>query len=188
MNPVLRNGGLVVELQRVHRSLSSAVLGGGLGWMRTWLSLQVPSDHDGDDPGADLLRAGAGGVFATGTATDALCVACPPGSSVPYVGPATETPSPARSVSSRTASTTFPDTAPSNRRLCEWSWTWREKLVGTLLVPGGLSAAFAVGVLGIGFALPAGAGPLLLVFLLVVTVATVGFLAWRLRRAEPVVG
>lgn len=182
MNPVLRNGGLVVDLQRVHRSLSSAVLGGGLGWMRTWLNLQVPSDYDGDDPGADLLRAAdglarpligmltaapvrrfttgalgsaravatvglrhpiaaadgprtgaprvgtinllvvvdapltdaglvdalrtaveakvqalavagvraAGGEgFATGTVTDALCVACPPGATVPYAGPGT---------------------------------------------------------------------------------------------------
>jgi adenosylcobinamide amidohydrolase len=27
--------------------------------------------------------------FATGTATDALCVACPPGATVPFAGPAT---------------------------------------------------------------------------------------------------
>lgn len=182
MNPVLRNGGLVVELPRVHRCLSSAVLGGGLGWVRTWLNLEVPSDYDGTDPEGDLLRAAAGlsrpvvgmltaarvrrfttgahgsaravatvglrhpiaategtlatpqrvgtinllavvdvpltdgGLvdalrtaveakvealaaariraergegFATGTVTDALCIACPPGASIPYAGPAT---------------------------------------------------------------------------------------------------
>ncbi|HXG44972.1 MAG TPA: hypothetical protein VNJ71_09480 [Gemmatimonadales bacterium] len=68
------------------------------------------------------------------------------------------------------------------------AWTWWEKLVGTLFTPGGLSAAFAVGVLGIGLALPAGAGALLFAFLLVAPVASVAFLAWRLRRAEPVAG
>lgn len=182
MNPVPRNGGLVVDMEQVHRSLSSAVLGGGLGWVRTWLNLQVRSGYDCANPEADLVRAAeglarpvvgmltaapvsrcttgaqgsaravatvglrhpiaaadgpwtaaprvgtinllvvvdapltdaglvdalrtaveakvqalaaarirgsSGEALATGTATDALCVACPPGASMPYAGPAT---------------------------------------------------------------------------------------------------
>lgn len=182
MKPVLRNGGLVVELQSAHRCLSSAVLGGGLGSIRTWLNLQVASGYDCADPEADLRAAtrglrgpvvgmltaapvarfvaaewgsvwvvatvglrhpvaaaadvegssAAGTInllaileaplsdtglvnavqtaveakaqalaaarvaalnaegFATGTATDSICVACPPGGEVPYAGPATD--------------------------------------------------------------------------------------------------
>ncbi len=182
MKPVLRNGGLVVDLERVYRCISSAVLGGGLGSIRTWLNLQVASGYDCADPEADLRAAarglegpvvgmltaapvarftaaggssawaiatvglrhpivaaahdtggapGAGTInllviletplteaglvnavqtaveakaqalaaaqvvalnadgFATGTATDSLCVACPSGGEVPYAGPAT---------------------------------------------------------------------------------------------------
>jgi adenosylcobinamide amidohydrolase len=54
VKPVLRNGGLVAELPALHRSLSSAVLGGGLGWIRTWLNLQVERNYDCRDPEADL--------------------------------------------------------------------------------------------------------------------------------------
>lgn len=182
MKPVLRNGGLVVELERVYRSISSAVLGGGLGSIRTWLNLEVASGYKCADPEADLRAAARGlegpvvgmltaapvarfstanrgfaGViatvglrhpivaaardtegaptagtinllvileapltdaglvnavqtaveakaqalaaarvvalnadgFATGTATDSICVACPPGEVAPYAGPAT---------------------------------------------------------------------------------------------------
>lgn len=67
------------------------------------------------------------------------------------------------------------------------SWTWREKLVGTLLIPGGLFTPLAVG-LGAGLALPVGAGVLVLLFLLMAPIASVAFLAWRLRRGEPVAG
>jgi adenosylcobinamide hydrolase len=181
VKPVLRNGGLVVDLETDHRCLSSAVLGGGLGWVRTWLNLQVASGYDCTDPEKDLRQAArglerpvvgmltaapvarfttgawgwaravitvglrhptvaasahrpAGSVgtinglvlvgaplsdaglvdahrtaveakvqaltaarvrapnadgFATGTATDSFCIACPPGGTVPYAGPAT---------------------------------------------------------------------------------------------------
>jgi adenosylcobinamide hydrolase len=181
VNPVLRNGGLVVNLETAHRCLSSAVLGGGLGWVVTWLNLQVASGYDCTDPEVDLREAARGlegpvvgmltaapvarftsgacgraravitvglrhpivaasahrpvgsvgtinglvvlGValsdaglvdahrtaveakaqalaaarvrapkadgFATGTATDSFCIACPPGGTVPYAGPAT---------------------------------------------------------------------------------------------------
>lgn len=60
MKPVLRNGGLVVELERVYRSISSAVLGGGLGSIRTWLNLQVASGYDCAAPEADLRAAARG--------------------------------------------------------------------------------------------------------------------------------
>lgn len=53
----LRNGGLVVRLESIHRSLSSAVLGGGLSSIRTWLNLQVDASYDCDDPEADLRHA-----------------------------------------------------------------------------------------------------------------------------------
>jgi adenosylcobinamide amidohydrolase len=175
-------GRLVVDLGRPHRCLSSAVLGGGLTWARSWLDLQVPLPYTRTDPDAHLLEeagdlagpvvgmltaaavadfrqaavggalavatvgvghplAAAGGRpreapaagtinllvvvdqpltdaglvgalqtaveakaqalaaarvpaanaagYATGTATDAICVACPPGWRVPFAGPAT---------------------------------------------------------------------------------------------------
>jgi uncharacterized membrane protein len=63
------------------------------------------------------------------------------------------------------------------------SWTWREKLVGTLLIPGGLFTPLALGLLGAGVAVPV---ELLLLFLLMAPLASVGFLAWRLRRDEAV--
>jgi len=60
VKPVLRNGGLVVELERDYRCISSAVLGGGLGSIRTWLNLQVASGYDCADPEADLRAAARG--------------------------------------------------------------------------------------------------------------------------------
>ncbi|HVD16993.1 MAG TPA: adenosylcobinamide amidohydrolase [Actinomycetota bacterium] len=184
VRPRLAAGGLVVDLGSPHRCLSSALLGGGLGWLRTWLNLQVGPDYARTDPAAHLAAAAAaaglagpvvgmmtavpvhrhqvgrgGGAsavatvgvghalaaagtrpraapaagtinllvvvgeplsdaglagavqtaveakaqalaavrvpaanadgFATGTATDAICVACPPGARVPFAGPAT---------------------------------------------------------------------------------------------------
>lgn len=184
VRPVLAAAGLVVELGGAHRCLSSAVLGGGLGWLRTWLNLQVERDYARTDPETHLAaaaatarlagpvvgmmtaapvgryqlgRAGGASVvatvgvgralaaagtrpraapaagtinllvvvgeplsdagltgavqtaveakaqalaaarvpaanadgFATGTATDAICVACPPGARVAFAGPAT---------------------------------------------------------------------------------------------------
>jgi adenosylcobinamide hydrolase len=187
--PVLGGGRLVVDLGRSHRSLAAAVLGGGLGTMRSWLNLSVPASYGRTDPGvhlrdeataaglpgpvvgmltaaplerwqqavvgeawvvatvgvahalaaaatrprrlpwampspvgtinllvvvaAPLTDAGLVGAlqtaveakaqalaaarvpaanadaWATGTATDAICVACPPGARVPFAGPAT---------------------------------------------------------------------------------------------------
>lgn len=51
---------LVVDLGRVHRCLSSAVLGGGPGRMRTWLNLQVPPDYGRTDPRAHLAEEAGG--------------------------------------------------------------------------------------------------------------------------------
>ena len=53
-------GALVVELGAEQRCLSSAVLGGGLGRMRSWLDLGVPGDYARLDPEAHLLEASAG--------------------------------------------------------------------------------------------------------------------------------
>lgn len=180
----VRDVGLVVELPSPQRCLSNAVLGGGLGEIKTWLNLQVDLSYSCRDPEGDLRRAAVGlqepvvgmltaakvdryttatrgsattiatlglrrpiaaaasahpghvdmpagtinllavidialtdaGLvnalqtaveakaqalaaalvsagnfdgFATGTATDAICIACPPGKDVDYAGPAT---------------------------------------------------------------------------------------------------
>ena len=60
MEPVLAGGLLRVDLGREHRCLASAVLGGGLGAVRTWVDLQVPSDYARTDPGAHLAELTAG--------------------------------------------------------------------------------------------------------------------------------
>lgn len=54
MKVSLRGKALVVDLGTRHRSLSSAVLGGGLGWVRTWLNLRVPPDYQRTDPDRHL--------------------------------------------------------------------------------------------------------------------------------------
>ncbi|MDX6647608.1 MAG: hypothetical protein QOK40_3335, partial [Miltoncostaeaceae bacterium] len=51
---IVRDGALVADLGTVHRCLSSAVLGGGLGTIRTWLNAQVPPDYGRADPEDDL--------------------------------------------------------------------------------------------------------------------------------------
>jgi adenosylcobinamide hydrolase len=56
MQAELREGVLAVELDAPHRCLSSAVLGGGLGEMRSWLNAQVPSDYARTDPEAHLAE------------------------------------------------------------------------------------------------------------------------------------
>ncbi len=184
LEPALAGVGrrLLVDLRRPHRCLSSAVLGGGLGSLRTWLDLEVALPYTRTDPDVHLLeesgdlsgpvvgmltaapvaefrQATVGGAravatvgighplaaggsrprevpaagtinllvvvdepltdaglvdalrtaveakaqalaaarvpavnapgFATGTATDAICVACPPGERVPFAGPVT---------------------------------------------------------------------------------------------------
>ncbi|MGH2683271.1 MAG: adenosylcobinamide amidohydrolase [Actinomycetota bacterium] len=60
MKTALRNGGLVVELPAIRRCLSSAVLGGGLGWICTWLNLQVERSYDCTNPVTDLRASAAG--------------------------------------------------------------------------------------------------------------------------------
>lgn len=50
---------LVADLGAPHRALSSAVLGGGLGPVRTWLNLQVPHDYARTDPEAHLREVAA---------------------------------------------------------------------------------------------------------------------------------
>jgi len=52
--PVLGGGRLAVDLGRPHRSLAAAVLGGGLGTMRSWLNLNVPPDYGRTDPDTHL--------------------------------------------------------------------------------------------------------------------------------------
>jgi adenosylcobinamide amidohydrolase len=50
---------LLVELEGEHRCLSSAVLGGGFGRMRSWLNITVPRDYARLDPDvhvADVAR------------------------------------------------------------------------------------------------------------------------------------
>lgn len=51
---------LRVDLGADHRCLSSAVLGGGLGFVRTWVNLQVPSNYARTDPDRHLADATAG--------------------------------------------------------------------------------------------------------------------------------
>jgi adenosylcobinamide amidohydrolase len=55
-----RPGALEVRFEVEHRCLASAVLGGGLGLVRTWLNLQVPPDYGRTDPEAHLGEASAG--------------------------------------------------------------------------------------------------------------------------------
>jgi adenosylcobinamide hydrolase len=56
----LREAMLVAQLPGVHRCLSSAVLGGGLGWLRTWVNLGVPTGYDRTDPAEHLAVEAAG--------------------------------------------------------------------------------------------------------------------------------
>ena len=60
MEPVLAGDVLWVDLGSEHRCLASTVLGGGLGAVRTWVNLRVPSDYARTDPGAHLAEVSAG--------------------------------------------------------------------------------------------------------------------------------
>lgn len=60
MEPVLAGDLLRVDLGWEHRCLASAVLGGGLGAVRTWVNVQVPSDYARTDPAAHLAALTAG--------------------------------------------------------------------------------------------------------------------------------
>src|SRR5260370_40129674 len=59
MEPVLAGGLLRVDLGSRYRCLASTVLGGGLGRVRTWVTLQVPSDYARTDPAAHLAEVSA---------------------------------------------------------------------------------------------------------------------------------
>jgi adenosylcobinamide hydrolase len=58
LRPALSGAGerLVVDLGSPYRCVSSAVLGGGLGWVRTWLDLQVERPYTRTDPEVHLLE------------------------------------------------------------------------------------------------------------------------------------
>src|SRR5207244_10754417 len=60
VEPLLAGDLLRVDLGSEHRCLASTVLGGGLGAVRTWVNLQVPSDYARTDPGAHLAEVTAG--------------------------------------------------------------------------------------------------------------------------------
>jgi adenosylcobinamide amidohydrolase len=57
--PRLGGGRLVVDLGGPHRSLAAAVLGGGLGIMRSWLNLHVPAGYGRTDPDVHLRQEAA---------------------------------------------------------------------------------------------------------------------------------
>jgi adenosylcobinamide amidohydrolase len=85
----VREDMLIVDLGVPRRCLSSAVLGGGLGWVRTWLNLQVPSDYARTDveehlrevsaeldwPVAGMLTAAPVGRFTEGRFGGAIAIA-----------------------------------------------------------------------------------------------------------------
>ena len=60
MEAVLAGDLLRVDLGSEHRCLASTVLGGGLGTIRTWVNLQVPSGYARTDPDAHLAELTAG--------------------------------------------------------------------------------------------------------------------------------
>lgn len=61
LRPALSGAGqrLVVEFGEPFRCVSSAVLGGGLGWVRTWLDLEVVRPYTRTDPDVHLLEESA---------------------------------------------------------------------------------------------------------------------------------
>jgi adenosylcobinamide hydrolase len=61
LRPALSGAGarLVVDFGRPYRCVSSAVLGGGLGWVRTWLDLEVERPYTRTDPDVHLLEESA---------------------------------------------------------------------------------------------------------------------------------
>jgi adenosylcobinamide amidohydrolase len=61
LRPALSGAGerLVVEFEGPYRCVSSAVLGGGLGWVRSWLDLGVVRPYRRTDPDVHLLEESA---------------------------------------------------------------------------------------------------------------------------------
>jgi adenosylcobinamide hydrolase len=60
VDTVLAGDLLRVDLGSEHRCLASSVLGGGLGAVRTWVNLQVPSGYARTDPDVHLAEVSAG--------------------------------------------------------------------------------------------------------------------------------
>jgi adenosylcobinamide amidohydrolase len=89
---VLAGDLLRVDLGSEHRCLASAVLGGGLGAVRTWVNLQVPSDYARTDPGTHLAEVTAGfpgpvvGMLTAASVKDFQDVACGSAQAIATVG------------------------------------------------------------------------------------------------------
>jgi hypothetical protein len=66
------------------------------------------------------------------------------------------------------------------------AWTTREKLVGTLVIPGGLATPLFLGGLALDVQAPDVLGPLLAVVLLLAPLVTTVFLARRMKRPRSV--
>jgi adenosylcobinamide amidohydrolase len=89
---VLAGDLLRVDLRSEHRCLASTVLGGGLGAIRTWVNLQVPSDYARTDPGVHLAEVTAGlpgpvvGMLTAASVKDFQDVACGSARAIATVG------------------------------------------------------------------------------------------------------
>jgi adenosylcobinamide amidohydrolase len=89
---VLAGDLLRVDLGSEHRCLASAVLGGGLGAVRTWVNLQVPSDYARRDPDVHLAEVTGGfpgpvvGMLTAASVKDFHDVTCGSARAVATVG------------------------------------------------------------------------------------------------------
>jgi len=89
---VLAGALLRVDLGWEHRCLASAVRGGGLGAVRTWVNLQVRSDYARTDPGVHLAEVTAGlpapvvGMLTAAAVKDFHDVACGSARAIATVG------------------------------------------------------------------------------------------------------
>jgi adenosylcobinamide hydrolase len=83
---------LRVDLGSEHRCLASTVLGGGLGAVRTWVNLQVPSGYARTDPDVHLAEVSAGlpgpvvGMLTAASVKDFRDVACGSARAIATVG------------------------------------------------------------------------------------------------------
>ncbi len=60
MRTFVARGALVVDIGTRYRCLSSAVYGGGMGSVRTWMNVQVPADYARVDPDAHIKERAVG--------------------------------------------------------------------------------------------------------------------------------
>ena len=92
MEAVLAGALLRVDLGWEHRCLASAVRGGGLGAVRTWVNLQVRSDYARTDPGVHLAEVTAGlpapvvGMLTAAAVKDFHDVACGSARAIATIG------------------------------------------------------------------------------------------------------